>query len=116
MKIFVHEIGDIKYTIRIGTNAQENWDLIDDSYPEDLWFHLDELASSHVVITQDTKLVKEIFYPNQIISLASNYCKSTSKKGKNLQKVKIVYTEIKNIKKAKQIGSVIISNPNYLII
>ena len=29
MKIFTHSIGEINYTIRVGQNAKENWDLID---------------------------------------------------------------------------------------
>jgi predicted ribosome quality control (RQC) complex YloA/Tae2 family protein len=114
MKTFIHTIGDVKYTIKVGTNANENWTLIDNSYPDDLWFHLDNFASAHVVISQDTNAQEEIFYPNQIIGLAANYCKSNSKYGKNLYKVKIVYTEIKNLKKGKEVGSVYISKPNYI--
>lgn len=116
MKIFVHTIGDVKYTIKVGTNANENWTLIDDSYPEDLWFHLDEYPSAHVVVSSNINNIDDIFYPNQIITIASNYCKSNSKNGKNLYKVKVVYTEIKNLKKGKEIGSVYISKPNYKII
>ena len=116
MKTFIHIIGDIKYIIKIGINAKENWILIDNSYHEDLWFHLDEYPSAHVIISQETNNLDEIFYSNKIISIASNYCKSNSKNSKNLHKVKIVYTEIKNLKKGKEIGSVIISKPNYMII
>lgn len=116
MKTFFHTIGDIKYTIKVGTNAKENWTLIDNSYPDDLWFHLDDFASAHVVISQDTCAQEEIIYLNQIIVLAANYCKTNSKNGKNLHKVKIVYTEIKNLKKGKEVGSVFISKPNYITI
>lgn len=116
MKIFIHTIGDIEYTIQIGSNAKENWTLIDNSYPEDLWFHLDDFVSAHVVISQDTNNQEEIFYHNQIIGLAANYCKSNSKNGKNLYKAKIVYTEIKNLKKGKEVGSVYISKPKYITI
>lgn len=113
MKIFTHKIGDIEYDISIGSNAKENWDLIDNSYLEDLWFHLDEYPSAHVVIKQKTNFPNEIYYSNQIIQIASNYCKSNSKY-KNLHKVKIVYTQIKNLKKGKEVGSVIISKPSYI--
>ena len=41
MKVFEHIIGNIKYTIKIGQNAKENWTLIDNSEPFDLWFHVD---------------------------------------------------------------------------
>lgn len=120
MKTFIHIIGNIEYTIKVGSNAKENWDLIDNSYPEDLWFHLDEYPSAHVVITQQTSQQvsnsDEIYYPNQIISIGSTYCKSYSKHGKNLHKAKIVYTQIKNLKKGKEIGSVSITKPNYFYI
>lgn len=116
MKTFIHTIGDVKYIIQVGSNAKENWTLIDNSYPEDLWFHLDDFASTHVVISQYTNCQEEIFYPNQIIGLGADYCKSNSKNGKNLSKAKIVYTKIKNLKKGKEIGSVYISKPNYITI
>lgn len=115
MKTFVHTIGDIEYTINIGSNAKENWILIDNSYPDDLWLHLDNYPSAHVVISQKTNNSNEIFYPNQIIAIGSDYCKFYSKHGKKSHKVKIVYTEIKNLKKGKEVGDVIISKPNYFI-
>lgn len=116
MKLFVHTIGDEKYTIRIGSNAKDNWNLIDNSYPQDLWIHLDEFPSAHVVISQENNKQEDIIYPNEIILFGCNYCKSYSKHGKNLHKVKIVYTQIMNLKKGKDIGSVIISEPKYITI
>ena len=90
MKIFTHIIGDITYTIKIGQNAKENWDLIDNSESFDLWFHLDLFPSPHVIISQDIKSCPEIFYPNQIILLASHYSKMYSKQKANISKIKIV--------------------------
>lgn len=124
MKIFTHQIADTEYTIKVGNNAKENWNLIADSEPEDLWFHLDEYPSAHVIISQKNNMYNglngndeyEKYYPNQIIYIASTYCKSYSKYGKNLSKVKIVYTQIKNLKKGKEVGSVIISKPNYITV
>lgn len=115
MKKFIHSIGTINYTIKIGQNAKENWNLIDNSEPFDLWFHLDNYPSSHVIIAQDISSDPDIFYPNQILVLAANYCKTYSKQ-KNSLKVKIVYTQIKNLTKGKEIGSVFISDEKYLII
>lgn len=114
MKKFIHTIGDMKYVIKVGSNAKENWVLVENSYPDDLWFHLDEYPSAHVVISCQTPNLVNIDYPNQIIALGANYCKSHSKYGKNLHKAKIVYTQIKNLKKGKEVGSVIISKPNYI--
>ena len=121
MKKFLHTIGDIEYTIEVGQNARENWDLIDNSDNNDLWFHLDEYPSAHVILSQNiSKLniseLNILDYPNQIITIASDYCKSYSKNGINLKKVKIVYTQLKNLKKGKEIGSVIVSEPNYIYV
>ena len=115
MKVFSHFVGTTKYTIRIGQNAKENWELIDNSDPFDLWFHLDDLTSSHVIISQDLHSNPEVFYPNEIISLAGNYCKTHSKQKKS-PKVKIIYAKVSNLSKGKNVGSVTISDPKYIFI
>jgi predicted ribosome quality control (RQC) complex YloA/Tae2 family protein len=116
MKIFTHSIGDTNYTIKVGQNAKENWTLVDNSESFDLWIHFDSFPSSHVVISQDVKSNSEIFYPNQIVSLGSYYCKLYSKLKTNSSKIKVVYTRIENLKKGKIVGEVIVSNPNYFSI
>jgi predicted ribosome quality control (RQC) complex YloA/Tae2 family protein len=40
----------MEFTICIGKSAKENWKLIDDSMPNDIWFHLDDVPSSHVIL------------------------------------------------------------------
>jgi predicted ribosome quality control (RQC) complex YloA/Tae2 family protein len=115
MKIYTHTIGSINYTIKIGQNAKENWELIDNSEPFDLWFHLDNYPSSHVIISQNLNSDPEIFYPNQIIALAADYCKTHSKK-KSTTKVKIVYTQVQNITKGKEVGSVFVSDEKYIFV
>ncbi len=115
MKVFEHIIGNIKYTIKIGQNAKENWTLIDNSEPFDLWFHVDKYPSSHVIISQDLSTNMDIFYPNQIIYLAGNYCKTYSKQ-KNSSKTKIVYSQIQNLTKGKEVGSVFVSDEKYIVV
>ena len=113
MKTFKHSIGSINYTIRVGQNAKENWNLIDSSDPFDVWFHLDNHPSSHVVISQDLASNKDLFYPNQIIGIAADYCKSHSKQ-KLASKVKVVYTNIENLTTGKDVGSVFVSEGKYV--
>ena len=116
MKKYIHIIGDQIFNIIIGTNAKENWNIIDSSDSFDLWFHVENYPSGHVIIQEQLLSKTEpILYPNQIISLAANYCKLQSKL-KNKNNVKIVYTEIENIKKGKEVGSVFISKEKYLFI
>jgi predicted ribosome quality control (RQC) complex YloA/Tae2 family protein len=105
----------------VGQNAKENWQLIEIAEPFDLWFHLDDKSSGHVII-------KEIFngnknmcrdskyfgYPYEIIIKGAEYCKSQSKY--KMSKVTIVYTTIENIKKGKDVGSVIIRKYSQFVI
>ncbi len=118
MKKFTHTIGEQSWDIYVGTNAKENWKLIDDSDPFDMWLHVDEYPSGHVVIREKLSGKTELevpHYPNQIIAIGADYCKSQSKYS-NIPKLKIVYTQIANLKKGKDIGSVIVSNPKFFYI
>ena len=99
----------------IGRNAQDNWDIINESEQNWLWIHLDKFPSGHVIIKEKIEKNTESNYPNQIISIAADYCKNQSK-SKNNKKLKIVFTEVLNIKKGKEVGSVIVSKPKYLFI
>ncbi len=117
MKTHTHKIGTQTFDIYVGTNAKENWDLIDKSDPDDLWFHVDDLPSSHVfvreILSETSSEIPD--YPNQIISLAGDYCKSQSKY-KNMTKLKIIYAPISKIKKGKEVGSVKVSDFKYIYI
>jgi predicted ribosome quality control (RQC) complex YloA/Tae2 family protein len=99
------EFQDYIYEIRIGKNAQENWDLISVASQNDIWFHLGSgLSSPHVIliIPENFKLKK---IPNNVIYKCANLCKQYSK-AKEIPNVKVIYTLIKNVKKADKIGSV----------
>jgi len=122
MKKITQIIDDQTFDIFIGKNAAENWKLIDDADTFDLWFHLDDKPSCHVVLKQNisnalnnTANTHNINYPNQIIYFAAEQCKLNSKY-KHLQKLKITYTNISNISKGKEIGSVFVKNPKYIFI
>ena len=107
MKTYEYESDndETKYKIRVGESAQENWDLIANSKQNDLWFHVDNNPSCHVVLT-----VIESKYPHKsVINYCSALCKQGSKLNNN-KNVTIIYTEIKNVKKADKIGSVTTKN------
>ena len=93
------------YIINVGRNAKENWELIDMSKHNDIWFHVADSPSSHVVLS-----VGDIKKPHRkVIKYCAFLCKSHSKV-KNMNKVSIVYTTINNIVKSKNVGSVITKN------
>jgi predicted ribosome quality control (RQC) complex YloA/Tae2 family protein len=99
----------------IGGNAKENFEIIDASGPDDIWFHLDSLPSEHVVasIPDDMSLDNK-----QILKIATQgavLCKQYSNYAsqKNLP---IIYTRIKDIMKTEKVGCVIAQNQKTIII
>ncbi len=116
MKQFTHTIGTQTWDILVGTSAKENWKLIDESDPFDMWLHVDSYPSGHVIIrerlTGKTELeVPE--YPNQLIAIGAELCKSQSKHS-HIPNLKIVYTQVANLKKGKEVGSVFVSNEKFI--
>ena len=83
---------------KIGKNSQENWDLLNNN-ENFYWFHLNSFPSCHVIIENENPSEEEIIF-------ASNLCKNNTKY-KNLSNLKICYTQLKNLKKGTDIGSVI---------
>lgn len=87
----------------LGENAQDNWDIIDISSQNDIWFHLDDKPSPHVVLKIPDNLKKKVH--KQTILYCGMICKQYSKYD-NHKNISIIYTEIKNVTKGKEIGSV----------
>ena len=92
-----------QYIIKVGENASENWNLIDESLQKDIWIHLDNLPSPHVVIqcVERTKTVSR-----EALNRGGLLCKQYSKYG-SVKRLNLIYTEIKWIRKGNKTGSVI---------
>ena len=96
---------DNEITYKLGQNAQENFDLIDEALINNKdywWVHLNDYPSGHCII-ESTKI------NNQMINTAGRLIKLNSKYD-NMNTLKLVYTQIKNIKKTQNIGQVTILN------
>jgi predicted ribosome quality control (RQC) complex YloA/Tae2 family protein len=94
------------FQIRIGESAQENWDLIDKSFQNDIWFHVHNQPSCHVVLTVDD-------YKKTPHKSVLNYCATLCKEGskvKTNKNITVIYTLIKNVKKSGNPGSVTTTN------
>jgi predicted ribosome quality control (RQC) complex YloA/Tae2 family protein len=114
MKFDKYEHDDITYDIIIGTSAKENWDIIDMSLELDLWFHVDEFPSAHVILKNpDDTPIKKI--PKSVIKRCACLCKTHSKQA-SVEHVKIIYTQIKNVSKADIVGSVHVINKKSIVI
>jgi predicted ribosome quality control (RQC) complex YloA/Tae2 family protein len=102
------------YKISIGQNAQDNWNLIDNSSPNEFWFHTSNYPSSHVVVS-NTNSINISKLPKQVITRCACICKANSK-AKSLKKIEIIYTEVSNLTKTEIVGQVISSNVKSIII
>jgi predicted ribosome quality control (RQC) complex YloA/Tae2 family protein len=115
MKQITRYIDSVKadITFTIGGNAQENSDIIDAAGPDDIWFHLDNLPSEHVIATIPEDLDKK-----QILKIATQgavLCKQYSKYASQ-KNLRIIYTRISDIIKTEKVGCVIALNQKTLII
>ena len=106
------ELNATTFTIKIGRNAKENWDLIDSSSPDDVWFHLESMASPHVVISRPEP---SILIPKALIYKCGIVCKKYSS-CRTETNVSVIYTEIQNISKGKEIGSVYTKNTKKILV
>jgi predicted ribosome quality control (RQC) complex YloA/Tae2 family protein len=84
--------------IKIGENATENWELLNTN-PNFIWLHLDSFPSCHTIIESENP-------SKDIILAAAILCKSHTKY-KNIKNIKVCITARSNLKKGKNIGSVI---------
>ncbi len=97
-------------TFKLGKNAKENFELIDEAVdinPEFWWFHLEDHPSGHCLVHSEQM-------DKQMAQIAGSLVKSNSKL-KDQKKVKIIYTQVKNIKKTKTLGEVILLNKPMII-
>ena len=103
-EVFINKIRE-NILFKIGTNAQENWDLIDESGEDDLWFHVNNLPSCHIIAVIPNP---EKYNRNEIAYIAKQgavLCKQHSKYASQ-QKLAIIYSKIKDIKKTDILCSV----------
>jgi|UniRef100_A0A6C0DT08 predicted ribosome quality control (RQC) complex YloA/Tae2 family protein len=91
-----------EYTILVGQSREENAELVNTSDPENVWFHVANSPSSHVILKTTCK-IKEI--PLQVIKRCACLCKSHSK-SKSTPKCDIIYTQIENVESTRIIGQV----------
>lgn len=100
----------------IGENAQDNWDIIDKSDQKDIWFHLSNHPSAHIILRMNGIPLKKI--SKRTLIHCAVQCKKHSKFSdiSNKQKIYVIYTEIKNVSKADKPGAVYTKKENYLLL
>jgi predicted ribosome quality control (RQC) complex YloA/Tae2 family protein len=117
---------------KIGKDAQNNFDLIDAADKNDVWFHLNDESSCHVIAclkniqytTRDDELPN--FYDidfdsldkkekQQIITQGALLCKQYSKL-KSTKKVNVIYTKIEDVYKTDVKGRVLTYKSKELVV
>ena len=95
----------------IGTNAEDNFAVIDKGGPDDYWFHAKDVSSCHVVV----KISDDIDI-RTIIKRGALICKQNTNKLRMLDDVEIMYTKVKNVVKTDVPGLVNITGKAKIII
>ena len=104
----IDDLGNITI-FRLGENAKDNHTLIDDADKNDWWFHLDGESSGHCIVEKELIDKEDIIYASSLVKEKS--------KLKNESKVRICYTQVKNLKKTKNPGEVILlKNPEKFVL
>jgi|UniRef100_A0A6C0KMY9 predicted ribosome quality control (RQC) complex YloA/Tae2 family protein len=110
MKICLFEFEEKNYTIKIGKNKSENLKLIDDSNLTDIWFHVEDEPSCHVILTNNEKLRN---IPRQVLKRCAYLCKINSK-AKKSKETKIIYTQLEKVIKVEEV--VIVDRYKWLMV
>ncbi|HSH36174.1 Rqc2 family fibronectin-binding protein [Schnuerera sp.] len=108
-----HYISSDGFHIFIGKNNKQNDFLtLKTARKEDLWFHVQKMPGSHVIIRSENQIVPEKTLEEAAL-LAAYYSK-----GKNSTNVPVDYTEKKDVKKPKnaKTGMVIYENFNTIFV
>uniref|UniRef100_A0A6C0I7C1 NFACT RNA-binding domain-containing protein n=1 Tax=viral metagenome TaxID=1070528 RepID=A0A6C0I7C1_9ZZZZ len=110
MKTEIFIFNNIEYIIYIGQNKNENWDIIDAAEKTDIWFHIENMVSCHVVL-KNTNNVKLRDIPRQVIKRCAYLCKiNSSMIVKSMPKCDVIYAPISEVVKTDIVGQVSVTN------
>ncbi|OAF69690.1 Coiled-coil domain-containing protein 25 [Intoshia linei] len=87
-----------EYNLYSGEDKFENDELIKYSWPNDVWFHVDNLSSAHVYYRGDGEIDPETL-PPELIEDCAQLTKFNSIQGNKTPSVNIIYTLASNLHK-----------------
>jgi len=109
--IFIPKVNEEVHFV-IGKNAKENFEIIDHSKPNDLWFHIENAPSCHVIAK-----INDSWDRKQIASIVKQgalLCKINSKFS-SMQNVRVIYTKIQHVEKPKQLAPWLLLTKKYIV-
>ncbi|KAJ1521608.1 hypothetical protein ONE63_003257 [Megalurothrips usitatus] len=95
---FKSDVENPPVTLFMGNDKYENEDLIKWGWPEDVWFHVDNLSSAHVYLRLAPGQTLQDISP-AIIEDAGQLVKANSISGCKMNEVDVVYTMWSNLRK-----------------
>lgn len=99
-KVDTFDIDDKLYDLYIGKNAKGNEEIIKKCHPESLWFHINNISSAHIILESKGDDIPK----RCLIQIAKILLETKNNRPNN---VNVVYTQVKNVKLTKQLGTVI---------
>ena len=99
----------------IGENAKDNWELLDKSKEINenyIWFHLNSFPSPYVIMYATMDDIKTL--RNSYLNYGGIICLENSKYS-YLHDTKIIYSELKKLKKGDKVGEIVISGKKKLV-
>jgi predicted ribosome quality control (RQC) complex YloA/Tae2 family protein len=109
---FDNIVDDVIYYI--GTNAEDNFDVIDKGKPSDYWFHANNSSSCHVVVQVPDEIDKRGL--KTILKRGAMLCKQNTNKLSKCDKVEIIYTQVKNVVKMSFAGLVEFTDGKVMVV
>jgi predicted ribosome quality control (RQC) complex YloA/Tae2 family protein len=101
-------------TYYVGRTQQENHDVIDLGAPTDLWFHLADTSSCHVVALVPKDLNRK--ERGKIIKQGALLCKQWTAKAKSQRDVVVTYAPLSGVQKEATPGSVIVTTSSTITV
>ncbi|CAK4032048.1 Hypothetical predicted protein [Lecanosticta acicola] len=84
--------------IYVGKDKVENEDLIAHGWPQDVWFHVDNLSSAHVYLRLPAEQTWDSV-PRDLLTDCAQLTKANSIEGNKKDNITVIYTPWANLKK-----------------
>ena len=109
MKQWIRNIDGDEYVFLIGSHQSENQELIDNSKNSDIWFHVANVPSCHVICQLDDIVIKDKKHLKKVIKQGALCCKIHSKFA-NVKNLEITYCRVEDLTNTDVIATVIVKN------
>jgi hypothetical protein len=101
MVFYYESVKPHKWLVFMGRDKYENEELLKYAFPEDIWFHVDNLSSAHVYLRRPSREVSIDNVPQEILAEMAQLVKANSIEGSKREQVDVVYCEYGNLYKGK---------------